>query len=335
MIEPNRNVMVLGTGGTIAGEANGLSSGGYASGRVAIDDLVDPIQFPDGIDVVTRQIAHLPGQDIGEAAWRTMIDAIDDARRQGTDGVVIVQGTDTIDETALVLALTCDADMAIVITGAVRPNYVPGADGPANVRASVVTAASPQSSNRKAMVVFDNTIFAAASVSRTSLTSTREFEAGPDGALGTVSVDKAIFWRPTGPAGVRLAMGAEALPCVEILFGHADADARLVHDAVSRGANGIVWAGTGSGNAPRSIIQALAEAATNGCAIVRASRIPRSGLVLRNIEIDDDTLGFVASLGLDAPQARILLQLALANDHRNARQIQALFTQVSGLTADA
>jgi L-asparaginase len=264
-----------------------------------------------------------------------MVDAIDDARLEGMDGVVIVQGTDTIDETALVLALTCDAGMAIVVTGAVRPNYVAGADGPANVRASVVTAASRQSSNRSAMVVFDNTILAAASVARTSLTSTREFEAGLDGALGTVSGDQAIFWQPEGPAGVHLEMGADALPRVEILFGHADADARLVHDAVSRGAKGIVWAGTGSGNAPRSIIGALAEAATNGCIIVRASRIPRGGLVLRNIEIDDDTLGFVASLKLDAPQARILLQLGLANGHRDARQIQALFTQVSGMTADA
>jgi L-asparaginase len=99
---------------------------------------------------------------------------------------------------------------------------------------------------------------------------------------------------------------------VDILYAHANMPADLVHASISLGAQGIVMAGMGNGNVSGDTADALAEAANNGVVVVRSSRVV-SGDVGRNIELDDDTLGFVAADQLNPQKSRVLLQLCLAH----------------------
>lgn len=325
-------VVVLGTGGTIAGAANGLSAGGYASGRVPVEALVGPVPLPPGVEVVCHRVSALPGQDVGAAVWRDLAHAIEAARADGAAGVVVVHGTDTLEETAFALHLACDPAIPVVVTGAVRPAHAPGADGPANLTDAIRGAAGAPGLG--VAVCFDGLLLDPAHLHRARLTSTREFETSGPGPYGIVTADGPILWRARAAGLPRLAI-PETLPQVEILFGHADVDARIVTDAVARGAVGVVWAGTGNGNAPGPVIDALAEAVRMSCAVVRASRIAGGGMVLPDIEVNDAEHGFVTSLALDAPKARVLLQLALAAGFADASSLRGFFADASGLGASA
>jgi len=115
------------------------------------------------------------------------------------------------------------------------------------------------------------------------------------------------------------------LPRVEIFYAYASMGREFIDDAVKSGVKGIVIAGVGNGNMTRTAIEGLAEAAKRGVAVVRSSRTG-SGAVARNIEEDDDGLGFVASMELNPQKARVLLMLGLMNTS-DPRKLQALFYQ--------
>jgi L-asparaginase len=124
-------------------------------------------------------------------------------------------------------------------------------------------------------------------------------------------------------AAARFAIaGLAQLPRVDILHAHANMSVDLIDAAVAGGARGVVMAGVGSGNMSAHAIERLHRAAANGVAVVRSSRVV-SAMVLRNHEIDDDRLGFVAAGDLNAPKSRVLLQLALTetNDPRHIQQM--------------
>jgi L-asparaginase len=109
---------------------------------------------------------------------------------------------------------------------------------------------------------------------------------------------------------------------VDLIFAHAGMDRALIDAAVAAGARGLVIAGVGDGNLGATALAACAEAAKKGVAIVRASRTG-GGVVERNIEIDDDRLGFIAADELNPQKARVLLMLGLtrASDLRTLQEM--------------
>jgi L-asparaginase len=111
---------------------------------------------------------------------------------------------------------------------------------------------------------------------------------------------------------------------VDIVYAHAGMDAAAIGHAVQGGARGIVLAGLGNGNAPQSVLAALAGAARQGVSVVRASRVP-AGRVSRNVEVDDDSSGFVAAGGLNPQKARVLLQLLIAGGITAPDAVQRAF----------
>jgi len=113
------------------------------------------------------------------------------------------------------------------------------------------------------------------------------------------------------------------LPRVEIVYSHANYGREVIDFLVSKGVKGIVLAGVGDGNSTDTAIAALAEAAKKGVAVVRSTRTG-SGLVVRNIEIDDDKLGFMAAMELNPQKARILLMLGLMKSS-DPKKLQELF----------
>ena len=323
-------VIVLATGGTIAGRTDARSALGYNAGGITGEQLLAGVPGLDELAAIgVEQIANTGSQDISEAIWlrlaariRQIID------RDEADGIVITHGTDTLEETAFFLHLVLPADKAVVLTGAMRPSDAPDADGPANLRAAIGVAASPLSRGRGVLVVMNGAIHDPRRVSKTHTTAVRAFESPEAGPLGAVDSAAPRYFAPAAAArGAAFALPqAVPLPRVAIVYAHAGMDAACIDHALQDGARGIVLAGLGNGNAPQAALAALTGAVRRGVAVVRASRVP-AGQVRRNIETDDDRHGFTAAGSLNPQKARLLLQLLLVDGVTAPDAVQRTFDQ--------
>ncbi len=321
------SVHVLGTGGTIAGSATRLSKGSYTSGTLPIDALLAALPHVAGtVRLTYEQVASGGSQDMSEAVWLRLARAAQAALAdEDMAGVVITHGTDTLEETAFFLSLVLPAGKPVVITGAARAASAPGADGPANMSDAIALAADPSARGRGVLAVFDGGVFDPRGLIRTHIRSTREFGAANGGATGLVTPGGTFFFSPPGRATKPRFELPDTLPAVAIVLAHVGAPIGQVDAAVAAGAQGIVLAGTGNGNASAEMLTALSRIAGDGVVVVRASRVSGGGRIDRNIEIDDDALGFVVSADLDALKARILLQLLIAAGVTAASAVQAEF----------
>ncbi|HCY88155.1 MAG TPA: L-asparaginase 2, partial [Desulfobacteraceae bacterium] len=194
-------------------------------------------------------------------------------------------------------------------------------------RVVVAVAAHPDAAGRGVMVVMNDWIHGAHSLTKTNTTSVETFLSPVNGLMGTVVFGSVKFFR--GPFRKHTMISEFTpeydlpLPRVDIIYACADMPPDLIEASVSRGALGIVIAGDGNGNMNRATIKTAAEFAAKGICIVRASRVP-TGTVDRNVEVDDDINGFIASDELNPAKARILLMLALLKT-RSVAQIQELY----------
>jgi len=247
--------------------------------------------------------------------------------RDNIDGVVITHGTDTMEETAFFLNLVVKSDKPVVMTGAMRPATAVSADGPLNLFNAVAVAADPQACNRGVMVVMNDRIHGAHSLTKNNTTSVETFRSPVNGLMGTVVFGGVKFFRkPFRKHTIESEFNPEfdlPLPRVDIVYACADMPPDLIEASVKRGAKGIVVAGDGNGNMNRGTMQTASQLASKGVFIIRASRVP-TGTVGRNVEVDDDAGGFIVSDELNPAKARILLMLALLKK-RNPGQIQQLF----------
>lgn len=324
---PLPHIVVLATGGTIAGAADARSQAGYNAGQVSPEQLLAAVP---GIDKVARisaeQVASIGSQDMNEEVWFKLARRIADlAAQDDVDGIVVTHGTDTMEETALFLDLVEPRQKPIVLVGSMRPSTALGADGPLNLLEAVMVAASPSARERGAMVVLNDTIHGAVDVTKTNTTDVQTFRSPNLGAIGHVSPNGVVFFRaPPEGATVYKLPSASPLPKVAIIYAHAGMDAGAVKAALDAGARGIVLAGVGDGNASQATIAALADAVKAGVVVVRSSRTG-SGPVLRNIEVNDDTHGFVASRYLNPAKARVVLQVLLANGVTAPDQVQKAY----------
>ncbi len=322
-------VVILATGGTIAGMGESGTRPGYTPGQIAIDDMIAAVPGLSQLACIEgEQVASVGSQDMTFAIMTTLTGRInallaDDA----VAGVVVTHGTDTMEETAFFLNLTVDSRKPVVMTGAMRPSTALSADGPLNLYNAVAVAADPTAADRGVLVVMNDRIHGAHSLTKTNTTSVETFLSPITGLIGTVIYGQTQYFRRPfrrhTDASEFSPAGASTLPRVDILYACADMPADLVDGSVSRGARGIVIAGDGNGNMNAPTIERAARAASRGIAIVRSSRVP-SGKVSRNIEIDDDRLGFIVSDELNPVKARILLMLALAKK-RSREELQELF----------
>jgi L-asparaginase len=177
------------------------------------------------------------------------------------------------------------------------------------------------------MVVINDDIHSARDVTKASTTDLQAFVSPGPGLLGTASYGRIRYFRhPTRchTAASELSIPGERLPRVDILYAHAGMDGDLVRASVAQGARGIVVAGVGNGNFSAKASSALAAAARRGTVVVRSTR-SISGEVARNIEVNDDMLGFVAAGLLNPQKARVLLQLCLANGFERSAVQEAFY----------
>lgn len=330
-----KTLLVIGTGGTIAGAApSATQTTGYRAGAVAVSQLVaDLPAIGELARIRTAQPFAIGSQHMTSAHWRTLAALVRDAQADPeVEGIVVTHGTDTMEETAFFLDLVIARGKPLVMTGAMRPATAVGADGPANLLGACRFASDDGAAGRGVLVAFNDRAFAAASVGKVHTLRVDAFAARDDAAVGEL-VAEAVRWRrpPAGPSGQPPCFDAanlpDRLPPVALVLQHVDCDEAVVDWHVARGARGIVIAGSGNGMLPDPMRAALARASRSGCIVVRATRVAH-GPVVRNAEAEaadrDDALGFVASGGVAPLKARILLQCCLAAG-LSAGAIQAQF----------
>ena len=325
------SVVVLATGGTIAGAATSDVQAAYTSGQVGVDQLLAAVPQAKKLAVLRgEQISNIGSQDMNDEVWLKLARRVNElAAMQDVDGIVITHGTDTIEETAYFLNLVVKSKKPVVLTAAMRPSTALSADGPLNFYNAVAVAATKDAAGRGILVVVNDWIHGAASLTKTSTTAVQTFLSPLRGLIGTVAYGEAEFYR--GPVGRSTADsefsldGVAALPRVDIVMAHENMDGKLIEAAVGAGAKGIVIAGVGNGNMTQAALDSLAAQAKKGIVCVRSSRVT-TGRVGRNVEVDDDKLGLVASDALNPQKARVLLRLALLKP-RSLSDMQRLFRE--------
>ena len=313
---PLPNVVVLATGGTIAGAAATDVQAGYTSGQVGVEQLLAAVPQARSLAVLSgEQISNIGSQDMNDEVWIALATRINELLAQpDVAGVVITHGTDTIEETAYFLNLVVKSEKPVVLTAAMRPSTALSADGPLNFYNAVAVAAHPDAAGRGVLVVVNDWIHGASSLTKASTTAVQTFLSPMSGLIGTVAYGEVEWYR--GPVGKHTASSefsvsqGTVLPRVDIIMAHENMDGALIDAAAAAGARGLVIAGVGNGNMTAAALDALAAQAERGIVAVRSSRVV-TGQVGRNVEVDDDELGFVASLGLNPQKSRVLLRLAL------------------------
>jgi L-asparaginase len=322
------NIVILATGGTIAGAAATGTQSGYTSGAVTIDAMIAGV--PGLADLATikgEQIANVGSQDMSFDIMLTLVKRINELAKGDVDGFVITHGTDTLEETAFFLNLTVKTDKPVVLVGSMRPSTAVSADGPLNLYNAVGVAIDPKAKGRGVLVVMNDWIHAAHSLTKTSTTAVQTFMSPLRGLVGVAAYGKNDWynspeWKHTTDSEFDVSKVTK-LPRVDIVFGCADMSADLIDASVAAGAKGIVIAGVGNGNMNKVSLEAAGKAAKKGVIVVRSSRVA-VGSVGRNVEVEDDKLDLVASDELNPQKSRILLTLALLKP-RSTQQIQELF----------
>jgi L-asparaginase len=324
-------VVVLATGGTIAGAAASDVTAGYTSGQVGVEQLLAAVpQAANLAKLRGEQVSNIGSQDMDDATWLKLARRVNELAAQAdVDGIVITHGTDTIEETSYFLNLVLRSRKPVVLTAAMRPSTALSADGPLNFYNAVAVAADPAAANRGVLVVVNDWIHGAAALTKTNTTAVQTFASPLRGLIGTVAYGSPEFYgSPVGrhTAGSEFSLdGVEALPRVDVVYAHAGMDGALIDAAAKAGAKGIVVAGVGNGNMTKAALDALAAQTKQGVVCVRSTRVP-SGRVSRNVEVDDDAIGTIASEELNPAKARVLLKLALLSK-REPGDLQRLFQE--------
>jgi L-asparaginase len=275
-----------------------------------------------------EQVANVGSQDMSFDIMLAVAKRINQLlSSKDVDGIVVTHGTDTMEETAFFLNLVVKSDKPVVLVGSMRPSTAVSADGPLNLYNAIAVAGDPHSKGRGVLVVMNDWIHGAHSLTKTSTTDVQTFMSPLRGLVGVTAYGKNDFynvpgWKHTSASEFDISRVTK-LPRVDVVFACADMSPDLIDASVNNGAKGIVIAGVGNGNMNKVSVEAAARAAKGGVIVVRASRVA-TGTVGRNVEVNDDELGFVASDELNPQKARILLSLALLNPH-TAAQLQKLF----------
>jgi L-asparaginase len=267
------------------------------------------------VEISGEQVSNICSQNINNAIWLKLAKRINEVLNdRDVDGVVITHGADTLEETAYFLSLVAKSDKPIVMVGAMRPATALSADGPMNLYNPIALAANPEARGRGVLVVADSEIHFAREIEKSNTTGVDSFDSPNRGRAGVIIDGQTVLFSSAtlrnGLRGEFSVDGLTQLPRVEIVCPYANFGRDVIDYLVSQGVKGIVLAGVGDGNTSDEALAGLRDAATKGVVVVRSSRVG-SGVTRRNVEIDDDKLGFVVSGELSPQKARVLLMLGL------------------------
>lgn len=307
-----RRVALIACGGTIAGQPD---EEGQFRPVGAAAELLGKVAVPVGVEVVPINALTVPSRAMSPTDVLGLVTLVQGlaAGESPVDGVVITQGTDTLEETAYLFELMCDAAIPVVLTGAMRPSVVAGSDGPANIAAALAVAARPEAAGAGPLVVFGDEVHAARWIAKVHTTRPAAFASPGAGPVGIVSEGRVRLWGPSwsGLLGRPAALSAR----VELLTMASGDDGRLA-EAAGGYADGLVIAAMGGGHVPPAAAVVLAGLARR-MPVVLATRCA-AGPVLtstyRGVGAETDLLGhgLLAAGNLQPLKARLRLMVGLA-----------------------
>ncbi|CAG9166045.1 asparaginase [Cupriavidus respiraculi] len=322
------NIVIVGTGGTIAGAgASAINTAAYQSAVVPVDKIIASVpEISKVANVKGEQVFQIGSESFNNERLLTLGKRVSQLLKQpDVDGVVITHGTDTIEETAYFLNLTLKSDKPVVVVGSMRPGTALGADGALNLYDAVLVASNPASRGKGTLVVLNDEIHTGRDVSKTNTFKTETFRS-PFGPLGYVVEGRTLFYRlPARPHTLQTQWDIDtitALPEVAVVYAYGNVNPAAVDAAVRSGAKAIVYAATGNGSVGEYMVEPLKAARARGVHVVRASRTG-SGVVIRNGEQPDDKYDWIVTDDQLPQKARILMALALTqtNDSKALQQI--------------
>ncbi len=301
-------IVILGTGGTLAGAASDPNDNlGYRAAQIGVRDIVAAIPALAQFELQTEQVAQIDSKDMSFEVWQELVTSVAyHVDRSDVAGVVITHGTDTLEETAYLLQRVLAPDKPVVLTAAMRPATSAQSDGAQNLLDAVRVACHPGAQGVVAVV--SGRILGAFDVRKVHTYRLDAFDSGDAGDIGVVQEGAPTLWRPW-PQGEPL--GTEILesdrpPRVAIVMNHGDADGSIVDALRAHGIDGIVVAGTGNGSLSQRLEAALRRARDEGgVQVLRATRVA-SGAVLPTANDVFESVG-----ALTPGQARVELLLRL------------------------
>jgi glutamin-(asparagin-)ase len=327
--QSQRNVVVLATGGTIAGAgASAMNSATYSAAKVPVDKLLAGLpELAKVANVRGEQVFQIASESFTNDNLLALAKRVSALSKQSdVDGIVVTHGTDTLAETAYFLSLTVHTTKPIVVVGSMRPGTALSADGALNLVDAVSVAAAKDAEGKGVLVTMNDEIQTARDVNKDVNIKTGAFQS-QWGPLGMIVEGKNYWFR--APAK-RHTMNSEfnidsisALPQVDIVYAYGSVQRTALDALVNGGAKAIVHAGTGNGSVADRMVPALQEARGKGVLVVRSSRVPY-GFVLRNAEQPDDKYDWVVAHDMRPEKARILTMLALTKN-ASTQELQRMF----------
>lgn len=288
-ISPARRVVLITTGGTIAGVADTARDHvSYRAGVLGAAELLAAVPGLADAAVESVALAQLDSCDMDHATWVRLAQAIEkQLARPEVTGVVVTHGTDTLEETAFFLHHTVLAFKPVVLTAAMRPATALSPDGPQNLADAVTLAAdagpSGQSGVRGVLVVMGGVVHAGVNLRKLHgyrLDAFGSGDAGPVALMQEGTVRALCAWPTTDPQFAAVLQTDPAdWPAVDIVTSHAGARAATLDVLVAAGARGIVLAGTGNGTVHATVRAAAQRAQQQGVRVVRATRCIAGGVV--------------------------------------------------------
>ncbi|HEX5802290.1 MAG TPA: asparaginase [Azospira sp.] len=324
------NVVILATGGTIAGAgADAAKSATYQAAKVPVDKLIAGIPaLADVAQVRGEQVFQIASESFTNEHLLALGKRVSALLKQAdVDGVVVTHGTDTLEETAYFLNLVVRSDKPIVVVGSMRPGTAMSADGTLNLFNAVTVAASKDARGKGVLVAMNDELNSGRDVSKMVNIKTEAFKS-PWGPLGMVVEGRNYWFRlPAKRHTVNSEFDIDQIDTlvpVDIAYSYGNVTDTAYRNFADKGAKAIIHAGTGNGSVSNRVVPALRHLRAQGVHIIRSSHVNAGGFVLRNAEQPDDKYDWVVAHDLNPQKARVLAAVALTKT-QDSKELQRIF----------
>lgn len=317
-------VLLIATGGTIAGKGLPGKTTNYRPGEISVEALLDSVPGIDELaEIEAIQFLNIGSIAITHQDWLRLANLINlkFSEDSSLTGVVITHGTDTLEETAYFLHLTVKDPRPVVVVGSMRPATAISADGPLNLLNAVRVAIDPEAVGKGVLVVLNDEIHCARDVTKSNANKVETFQSLYSGPLGFVKGEEVRFYhQPSRLHTYQTIFDVSEmtdLPRVDIAYSHIMADGVAIEAYQSAGAKGIVVAAAGAGAITRAMGTSLEKAVQAGLVVLIGTRTG-AGLV-GPAKPTQEERGILTADNLNPQKARVLLSLALAHSQETLK----------------
>lgn len=326
-MQSNKKILFLVTGGTILSETTHPTTGAIPT--LDVDAYLKKNAFlSKKVSIDVARFSNIDSRLMTPEIWLQLAKTLNDHLKKNIyQGIIVLHGTDTLEETAFFLSLIAECTIPIILTGAMRSADEYDTDGPRNLQHAIEVILSESEEHKGVMVVFNGHIYSPSYLSKMNTHLPNSFDVNRIGHLGVIENDRVKWFN-------RLRRFAELplpkqLAKVDLFFTYPGFDAGLLNYAITQGAQGLVIAGYGCGNVHDSLAPELHKIIQKNIPIVMATRV-REGSVFPvyggpggGIELNK--MGVLYHHDLSPFKARILLMLAIANYGCDTMKIQGCF----------